>query len=71
MSKSFRLLEFNVYDDKTNEENKYVDNTEFIVQMFGINEKGETACIFVEDFNPFFFVKVPDEWGEGDKNTTA
>jgi len=69
MSKSFRLLEFNVYDDKTNEENKYVDNTEFIVQMFGINEKGETACIFVEDFNPFFFVKVPDEWGEGDKNT--
>jgi DNA polymerase elongation subunit (family B) len=27
--------------------------------MYGINERGETACIYVDDFQPFFYVKVP------------
>ena len=30
--------------------------------MFGINEKGETASIFVEGFTPFFYVMVDDSW---------
>ena len=47
-------------------------NTVFnMIQMFGINEKGETASILAENFHPFFYVKVPDSWGEQDKNTFA
>ena len=38
---------------------KKKDNKEFLVQMFGINEKGETASIFVTGYTPFFYVKVP------------
>lgn len=34
----------------------------FTIQMFGINEKGETAAIFVPDFKPFFYVKCADSW---------
>ena len=36
---SFKLLEFNIYDDNiiTEDSNKYRDNLEFIVQDFGIN----------------------------------
>ena len=34
----------------------------FTIQMFGINEKGETAAIFVPDFQPFFYVKCADTW---------
>jgi len=30
--------------------------------MFGINEKGETATIFVRGFTPFFYAKVGDDW---------
>jgi hypothetical protein len=33
--------------------------------MFGINEKGETASIIVEDFKPFFYVMVNDKWSKG------
>ena len=46
---------------------KKKDNKEFLVQMFGINEKGETASIFVTGYTPFFYVKVPGEWNSTDK----
>ena len=35
---------------------------QFIIQMFGVNEKGETCCIYVDDYHPFFYVKVGDNW---------
>jgi DNA polymerase elongation subunit (family B) len=35
----------------------------FIMQMFGINEQGETCCIIVRNYEPFFYAKVPEEWG--------
>ena len=74
MAYSFRLLAFNPYDrTATSPEEEVADGTtetlpstkpqkEFLVQMFGINEKGETACIFVEGYTPFFYVKVGDNW---------
>ena len=55
------MLAFNPYDKiVTNEEDEEQDNDamhkkpqkEFLVQMFGINEKGETACIFVVGQRP-------------------
>jgi hypothetical protein len=62
MQQSFKLLEFNVYDENKieDEENIYIDNKEFIVQMFGLNQKGETSSIFVTGFKPFFYIKVDD-----------
>jgi len=56
--KSFRLLDFNVYDERNAEQrsdsdsddaNKKVfkDSAKFIIQMFGINEDGETCCMNV------------------------
>jgi DNA polymerase elongation subunit (family B) len=36
--------------------------------MFGINEEGETCCIYVNDFQPFFFVKVGDDWTQRNVN---
>ncbi len=66
---SYKLLEFNVYDDNAIKEDssKYRDNREFMVQVFAINEKGETASIFIEGYTPFFYVKVDDTWDESKK----
>lgn len=44
---------------------KYVprtDTSEFTVQMFGINEDGKTYSVIVEDFKPYFYIKVGDDW---------
>jgi hypothetical protein len=59
-------LEFNVYDENKieDEENIYIDNKEFIVQMFGLNQKGETSSIFVTGFKPFFYIKVDERWDD-------
>jgi DNA polymerase elongation subunit (family B) len=46
-----------------NGEKKYKKDEKFTtIQMFGLNEKGETCAIFVRDYQPFFYIKVGDEW---------
>lgn len=67
--KSFRLFDFNIYDEdkigssddsdssENSEVNEYTpltDEKSFIIQMFGVNEKGDTCCLYVEDYQPFF-----------------
>ena len=50
MEKSCRLLDFNIYDESNedassgsdNDKSKNCDKKQFIIQVFGINEKGET-----------------------------
>ena len=102
--KSFRLIDFHVYDEKvvtntstsSDEESEsnqksgamdqYYEHADdfyaaqqelarknqakivppkFTIQMYGINEKGETCSIFVNDYQPFFYVLVGDNWTEG------
>jgi len=69
MEHIFRIFDFNVFNSKNadisdsdSDENVYKDTTNFLIQMFGVNEKGETCSIQVEDFKPFFYVMVNDSW---------
>jgi DNA polymerase elongation subunit (family B) len=70
MEHIFRIFDFNIYNKEVNneessgdeEDTQYKDNSKFIVQMFGLNETGETASITVDDFKPFFYVMVDDDW---------
>jgi DNA polymerase elongation subunit (family B) len=76
--KSVRLLDFHVYDEKPEEpdisdessgdQNKPIEQGKFIIQMFGIDEYGETYAILIDDFHPFFFIKVGDNWTQGNVN---
>jgi DNA polymerase elongation subunit (family B) len=81
VAKSFRLFYFDVLndviehtasssdDEKEKEKKKRCDEKQFLVQMYGINEKGETCSIIVDDFEPFFYIKVADNWDLGKVNT--
>lgn len=55
-------------DDSTKIKKAKGDDKLFIIQMYGINEKGETASILVDDFEPFFYVKVSDDWTASEMN---
>ena len=46
---------------------KKKDDLQFVIQMFGKNEKGKTCSIIVKDYTPFFYVKIPDSWGMAKK----
>ena len=69
---SFRLLAFNAYDEeeKTSDSNQEDNGSssfkqkEYKVQMFGINDRGETASIIVEGFTPYFYIKVENNWDD-------
>ena len=58
-----RLLSFKVYNEKNPTRKGYADNKEFIIQMFGIDEAGNSYSIKVTGFQPFFYVRVADNWG--------
>jgi len=66
----FKLIDFNYYNGASSFpiSNENDDNdTEyspslFRIQMFGINELGETCSIIAENFCPFFYAQVPDSW---------
>ena len=71
--KLLKLYDYNVYDGfsiiNNNENfNMYKDNKNFIIQIFGINTNGQSVCIFVEDFMPFFYIKVDDTWTDTTRN---
>ena len=68
---SYRLLSFHTEDEQVKcHSDEWVKNDKkFMVQMFGINEKGETASIFVTGYYPFFYIKVGDDWEESNKTS--
>ena len=76
MEKSCRLLDFNIYDESNedassgsdNDKSKNCDKKQFIIQVFGINEKGETFCLFINDYMPFFYIKVDEDWDFGKRD---
>jgi DNA polymerase elongation subunit (family B) len=76
---SYRLFDFNscdtiIEDHNSNSESSeseckkcnYKDAKQFVIQMFGINEKGNTCSIVVTDMHPFFYIKVDEMWKQRD-----
>ena len=67
----FRVFSFETYniceEEEVDEEEEHqvrTDNNKFMVQMFGINTQGETCSITIDDFKPFFFLKVCGAWSK-------
>jgi len=43
--------------------------SQFRIQLFGVNEAGETCSLFVDNVRPFFFVRLPIKMEDGPKFT--
>jgi DNA polymerase elongation subunit (family B) len=65
--KCFKLYDYNVIEENA-KTNSYKDNKRFVIQAFGINSSNKTASIFIENFYPFFYIMVSEEWDEQRKN---
>lgn len=72
MDYEYKIFEFNIYNrriftedssDSNSDDEIYQppkkDENVFIIQMFGIDEQGNQCSITVEDYKPFFYVKIP------------
>lgn len=77
---TFRLFDFQAFDnDEAADDNSSNGSqpssnkcsAKFRVQMFGINELGETCLMYVDGYNPFFYVKVSQYWTQHTANSFA
>lgn len=51
------------YDDEDEEEyGSRKDNREYVIRLFGVDKDGNSVSCHVNGFNPFFYVKIPNEW---------
>jgi len=69
--REFRLYDFKIYTTSFVEEDKRgrkTDLSTFGLQMFGVNEEGKDVSISIDDYMPFFYVKVDDRWTIAMKN---
>lgn len=75
-STTFRLFDFKAFDNQnqTTEEQvvkqkqpykAQVNSRLFRIQMFGLNESGQSCMIYIDGFCPFFYIKVTNEWTDG------
>ena len=60
--KQTKLYDFNVIDKTVETDEPYIDNKQFTIQAFTKDENGETTLFHIDDFHPFFYVKIPDDW---------
>lgn len=61
MDVSCRLYDFNVFNDEAKITDEGPQPKKFIIQMFGKDVQGKTYCIFVKNFKPFLYVKIPED----------
>ena len=68
----FQIIDWTSYDIrvKVNEDDDSDDEDEkkfikkenrFIIRGYGVNENGNSICITVENFKPYFYFKLPDQ----------
>ena len=67
-----RLIDFHVFDSSDEDSSDDSsdgggDGSKFTIQMFGMDEEGKTYTLFVENFKPFFYVRVRLKWSYADK----
>lgn len=61
---TIQLVEYNEGDGEIDFE---IGKThEYEVNMFGITKKGQSVCVRVQRFKPFFFIEVPKNFKKGD-----
>ena len=65
-NRSFKLLTFQTFDENISGEYS-IEYKKYRIQMFGLNEKGQTASIILTDYKPYFYVLVNDNWDDNDK----
>jgi len=43
---------------------KKVAEKKYMIRMYGLNKDGQSVCVHVNSFTPYFFVKIPQTWDQ-------
>lgn len=67
-SVEFMVREWYNQDYNDDEESESLSYTIF---AFGNTTDGESVCLRIDDFTPYFYIKVPDSWNQSNANNLA
>jgi DNA polymerase elongation subunit (family B) len=60
-----QIVDWNSYNESPEVEegqDKYKDNSKYIIQIFGVDEDNQSISLKVNGFKPRFFVNIPKNW---------
>jgi len=60
----WKSYDINVLDEDNDEEEKKCKK--LIIRGYGVTENGNSICIHIEGFEPYFYFKIPEEWIDQD-----
>ena len=63
--KSYDIFEDEEDDEEEEEENdkkKKKKIRKLIIRAYGVTDNGNSICVHINDFQPYFFFKIPQEW---------
>ena len=74
---TFQILDWNNYDvipdesdtddSDSDSDNKYTKKIKMLnIRAYGITENGNSICLNITGFQPYFYIRVPDNWKQKD-----
>ena len=64
--KAYDILYEDTADNDDDEDDEKIKtpkkNKKLIIRGYGVTDKGNSICIHIDGFLPYFFFKIPDEW---------
>ena len=75
----FQIIDWKSYDiikedededeEEQDENKKYKKkNKSLIIRGYGVTDNGNSICVHIEGFQPYFFFKIPQDWGNKEFN---
>ena len=67
--KSYDIIKEEDEEDEQDENKKYKKkNKSLIIRGYGVTDNGNSICVHIEGFQPYFFFKIPQDWGNKEFN---
>ena len=54
--------DINNNSDSEEEQNKFVDNKQYVIRAYGVTQKGTSVSLNIYGFPPHFYVNIPEGW---------
>jgi DNA polymerase elongation subunit (family B) len=51
-------------DDSDKSEHKKMSEKMFNIKAYGLNADGQSVCVHINEFTPYFFFKIPQSWSK-------
>ena len=56
------------YDSDEGEPRYRKVDRKYVIRAYGLNAEGQSMCVHINDFTPYFFIRIPQKWTQKEVN---